>query len=144
MCGFRIGELSKITGIPTATIRYYERIGLLPSPPRTPSGYRSYPATSLQRLKEILRIKEFGFSLNEVVELLALPERHGHPCREMLGRVSNKLKELDRRIHELQATKEKLADLIRFCDASAHKCQLLETLSPLCIAAEVAATNQNE
>jgi len=68
----RIGELSARSGIPIETIRYYERIGLLPPPNRTASGYRQYDETALKQLRFIKRAQELGFTLREIKDLLTL------------------------------------------------------------------------
>jgi DNA-binding transcriptional MerR regulator len=68
----RIGELAKQSGIPIETIRYYERLRLLREPPRTASGYRSYPPAALDRLRFIKMTQGLGFALKEVRELLQL------------------------------------------------------------------------
>src|SRR5437879_4439940 len=67
-----IGRLSQESGVNLETVRFYERRGLLPKPPRSASGYRLYPAEALRRLRFIHRAKELGFSLTEIKELLSL------------------------------------------------------------------------
>ena len=67
-----IGSLAKQAGVNLETLRFYERRGLLPEPPRTKSGYRMYPSEAVKRLRFIKRAQELGFSLDEVEELLAL------------------------------------------------------------------------
>src|SRR5437879_12487138 len=72
MQSLTIGHLAKETGVNLETVRYYERRGLLPKPPRSASGYRLFPAEAARRLRFIRRAQELGFSLREIRELLAL------------------------------------------------------------------------
>src|SRR6266851_3668123 len=72
-----IGRLARVGGVNLETIRYYEREGLLPRPPRTRSGYRIFPNDAARRLRFIKRAKELGFSLKEIRELLALRVKPG-------------------------------------------------------------------
>ena len=67
-----IGRLAKEVGINLDTVRYYERRGLLPKPPRTASGYRLFPAEAVRRLRFIRRAQEIGFSLRDIRDLLSL------------------------------------------------------------------------
>jgi MerR family mercuric resistance operon transcriptional regulator len=98
---FTIGELSKRTDVHIETIRYYEKIGIMPNPPRNSSGYRIYSAPHLERLSFIRRSRELGFSQAEVRKLLTLVDEHQYTCaevREMTVRqrltVRNKIKDL--------------------------------------------------
>src|SRR3546814_748715 len=72
-----ISRLAERAGVGIDTVRYYERAGLLPAPPRRASGYRDYPADSVQRLRFIRRAKDLGFTLTEIGELLELSGPHG-------------------------------------------------------------------
>ena len=67
----KIGELATRAGVPIDTVRYYERQGLLPQPPRQPSGYRSFQASDVVRLRFVKRAKALGFTLEEVRDLQA-------------------------------------------------------------------------
>lgn len=131
MDGYKIGELSRLTGIPTGTIRFYERMGLIPMPPRTISGYRNYPAAALERLQLVRRIKDLGFSLGEIAELLDIHDQRSQPCREQRCRAAAKLKELNERINELVRIKNNLQGMVKGCEATERKCTLLSSLAPL-------------
>src|SRR5919198_614719 len=72
MDGFKRGEVARAGGVNLETIRYYERRGLLPKPPRTTSGYRTFGADAVRRLRFIKNAQDLGFSLREIKELLAL------------------------------------------------------------------------
>src|SRR5690606_1867317 len=79
----RIGEVAARSGCPPETVRYYERIGLLPAPPRTASGYRDYRPADADRLRFISRGRELGFSLAEIRSLLGLAEDDGLSCQDV-------------------------------------------------------------
>ena len=70
--GMRIGEVAAEAAVNIQTLRYYERVGLLPAPDRHPSGYRSYARDAVRRVRFIKRAQELGFTLAEIGELLAL------------------------------------------------------------------------
>src|SRR5213593_3574869 len=78
-----IGRLSKHTGTNIETIRYYERVGLLPAPARSPGGYRLYETDHLKRLNFIRRARTLGFSIGEVRTLLRLADERKRPCAEV-------------------------------------------------------------
>src|SRR3546814_9819152 len=75
-----IGDLAKATNTKVVTIRYYEKIGLLPAPDRTAGNYRSYSATHLGRLSFIRRARDLGFSIEQVRDLLGLSDQRDRPC----------------------------------------------------------------
>jgi MerR family mercuric resistance operon transcriptional regulator len=81
--GFTIGKLSDLTGVNIETIRYYEKIGMLPAPPRTESGRRIYGPEESRILAFIRRSRELGFPLNEVRALLRLRVSEKASCREV-------------------------------------------------------------
>ena len=80
--GLQRAELARRTGANFETVRYYEKVGLLPAPPRTASGYRSYDGAHERRLQFVLRARELGFSLEEVRALLRLVDERDQPCAE--------------------------------------------------------------
>ena len=77
----KIGELASATATNVETVRYYEKIGLLPAPARTNGNYRSYGVAHLQRLSFIRRARDLGFSLDAVRDLLALTDDREKPCQ---------------------------------------------------------------
>jgi MerR family mercuric resistance operon transcriptional regulator len=132
MESYGIGELARLTGVPTGTIRFYERRGLIPAPPRTPSGYRKYSIEALARIRMVLRAKKLGFSLSEISELLDMLANRQHPCQHLHCRVANKLLELDDRISELHRIKIELQALSQTCDPRTPigMCPVLIALAP--------------
>src|SRR5690606_13083849 len=77
---FSIGDLAKATATKVETIRYYERIGLLPKPARTSGNYRSYSSAHLERLSFVRRARDLGFSIEQVRDLLGLSDQRNRPC----------------------------------------------------------------
>lgn len=107
----RIGEAAEEVGINPKTIRYYEDIGLLPVPERTPSGYREYGTADVDRLVFVKTAQRLGFTLAEVAEILAFRERGQRPCTYVLSVLERQVSDLDRRISELQDLRAELVDL---------------------------------
>ena len=106
-----ISELGKRLNINPKTIRYYEEIGLLPEPARTPTGYRVYGEQDVERLAFILRAKALDFSLEEIREILALRERGEAPCPYVLHQIEAKIAEVDRKIEQLRQLRAELEEL---------------------------------
>lgn len=131
MIEIRIGDLSQRTGCNIETIRYYERIGLLPQPPRSPSRYRLYDDDDVRRLMFVRRSRELGFSLDEVRTLLALSADSGNEiCAEVRELAAHHLEEIRRKIIDLRAMERVLAESVRRCDAGqTHGCPLIDSLS---------------
>ena len=104
----KAGALAKRVGVSTDTLRYYERQGLLPAPPRAANGYRTYPATALARVQLIRRALALGISVAELAQLLRVRDRGGAPCRSARSLLAEKLALLDRRMVELRALRRTL------------------------------------
>ena len=129
--GIRIGELSQRTGCNIETIRYYERVGLLPAPMRSAGRYRLYDTGDVGRLVFVRRARELGFTLNEVRALLALSTRDGEAaCPEVRELAAAHLGEMRAKIADLRAMERVLADAVRCCDAGELPgCPLIAALS---------------
>ncbi|MFT2095123.1 MerR family DNA-binding protein [Acidiphilium multivorum] len=124
-----IGEFSRRTGCAIETIRFYEKIGILPQPRRR-SRYRYYEATDIGRLVFVRRARELGFTLNEVRALLRLAGFGADACGEVRELAASHLKDVRTRIADLRAMEHVLAEAIRRCNAGAEAaCPLIETLS---------------
>jgi DNA-binding transcriptional MerR regulator len=104
----RIGELADRVGVNTKTIRYYESIGLLPPPERTPSGYRDYTATDVERLRFVRTAQRLNLSLSEIAEILRFRERDERPCQYVLGVLDRQVADLDRRMAEMAELRRQL------------------------------------
>src|SRR5258707_6858770 len=98
-----IGRLAELGGVHLETIRYYEREGLLPRPPRTRAGYRIFPIDAARRLRFIKRAQELGFSLKEIRELLALRVKPGTKPDQIRARTEAKIAAIDEKIQTLSA-----------------------------------------
>ena len=90
------GELARLTGVSTDSLRHYERVGVLAKPRRTPAGYRQYPPEAVKRVRIVRRALAIGFSLRELARVLRVREKGGAPCHEVRALASAKLEELDR------------------------------------------------
>lgn len=125
-----IGRLSQRCGCNVETIRYYERIGIMPAPPRTPGGHRLYSRTHLRRLLLICRSRRLGFTLKQVRELLRLVDGGDGTCGDVKVVTLEHLQEIQRRIADLQRLKNTLKQIAGRCDGSASaNCPVMETLS---------------
>jgi MerR family copper efflux transcriptional regulator len=126
-----IGGLAKQGGVNLETVRYYERRGLLPEPPRSSSGYRLYPADAVRRIRFIKRAQELGFSLKEIGELLALRVDPGGTQADVRRRASAKIADIEEKIRTLRSMKKALEGLTAACcgDGSAGECPILESMS---------------
>jgi len=108
MARMRIGELAKRLNLNAQTIRYYERIGLLPEPERTESGYRAYADGDERRLRFVKNARSVGLTLGEVKEVLAFHERGEAPCEYVTEAIARRAEEVERQIAELTEFKEEL------------------------------------
>ena len=126
---FRIGALSRRTGVNIETIRYYEREALLPKAERTAGGYRAYGAADAQRLLFIRRARELGFSLDEVRRLLDLADEKSRSCRSVHALATGHLTEIRAKIVDLRRMEKVLAAMVAECtQGTMHDCPLLKTL----------------
>lgn len=127
----RIGELADRVGVSPKTIRYYESIGVLPEPERTPSGYRDYDGSYGRRLTFIRAAQRLGVTLSEVREILAFRERGEVPCTYVRGVLDAQVSSIDRRIEELRELRGELVELAAVADSlpaaeAGVTCQLIE------------------
>jgi DNA-binding transcriptional MerR regulator len=112
-------------------VRYYERIGLLAAPDRTAGNYRAYGAEALARLSFIRRARDLGFSLDRVRELLDLAGQQQRDCATVDVLASEHLAEIDRKLADLNALRQELAELITSCHGGTmSECRILEALAP--------------
>ena len=124
-----IGELSRHAGIGIETIRFYERRGLVPDPPRAASGYRRYPLDTPQRLQFIKRGKRLGFTLDEIRILLTLQDGGGR--HEVKAVAVSKLAEIETRLADLQRMRDTLHQLTERCSGKGNVsgCPIIEALA---------------
>ena len=114
---YQIGELAARGGVTPDTLRYYERLGLLPEAPRTDGGFRLYSEAALDRLRFIKQAQTLGLTLHEVGDLVRYQDNGGvRRCRQVRDLLRAKLEDLQNKLTELEAFKQTLA---RFLDAGA-------------------------
>jgi DNA-binding transcriptional MerR regulator len=131
MVGMSIGTLARLTGTKAETIRYYERIGLLPKPSRTAANYRSYGTTELTRLSFIRRARALGFSIGQIDDLLELSDCGDRSCEAVDILAKQHLAVIEAKIGDLSALRRELADLIDQCQkGTIAECRILDALAP--------------
>jgi MerR family copper efflux transcriptional regulator len=113
----RIGELAQRTGTTTKTLRFYEQAGLLPEPDRTPSGYRDYDESVVDRLRFVRAAQTAGLSLAEIRDVIAAREHSGPPCGHVAGLLDAHAFDLDQRIAELSVLRD---DIRRLRERAKH------------------------
>ncbi len=113
--GLTIGDLAKATDTKVETVRYYERIGLMPAPRRSQGNYRSYDAGQVERLGFIRRSRALGFSLGQVRELLSLADEKSRSCAAVDEIAREHLAEVDRKVADLKVLRRELDALLRQC-----------------------------
>lgn len=121
-----IGRLAKAAGVGVETVRYYQRLGLLPKPARPVGGFRYYGPEALEQLKSVKRAQQAGFRLEEIAILLRLDRvRDRHAAHRLAGR---KVAEIDQQIDALQKLRHALSALTLACERGAGNvpCPILE------------------
>ena len=127
---FSIGALAGMCGINIETIRYYERIGVMPRPPRSAAGYRRYSGEHLKRLIFIRRGRELAFSLEVLRKLLLLVDGHAHTCAEGRALALEHLEDIRGKIADLKRLERAMADIAERCTGEAvPDCALVDALS---------------
>lgn len=129
-----IGPLSEATGCNIETIRYYEKIELLPAPSRTNGGHRLYKPLHEQRLLFIRRARELGFSIGEVREFIALSDNESRSCGEALDIVQchlDSVREKQARLQQVESALLNMAESCRSCcsGAKAPDCTIVKALA---------------
>ena len=128
--GLKRADLARRTGCNLETIRYYEKIGIMPEPPRMASGYRVYDETHISRLRFILRGRELGFSIEELRGLLRLVDRGTQTCAEVKALTEQHLAEVRAKITDLKRIEKVLAATAAQCSGEqVPECPVLEALA---------------
>ena len=130
----RIGELADAADVNTKTVRYYESIGLMPEPDRTPTGYRDYAPDALERLRFIRDSQATGLALAEIHSILELKASGARTCHHTQELLSEHLADIDHQIHQLQTTRRQLVELADRAGGldpidctDPNRCQVIET-----------------
>ena len=113
----KIGKVAKEAGVSVDTVRFYERVGVLPEPVRRPSGYREYEAGTIARIKLTRELQAIGFSLPEVVDALAAHDAGGATCESERWRLEVVLDRVDERLAELTALRGRIVDARHACES---------------------------
>ncbi len=125
----QVGEVSRQLEVNPQTLYFYERIGLIPPPQRTESGYRLFSEEDVERLAFIARAKSLGLSLEEIKAILTLKEGRSLTCRVVYEHLSQKVQEIEDHIRQLQALHDELVPLIQRCqenlEISDQQCTVL-------------------
>lgn len=113
----RIGELAAASGLTPDTLRYYERLELLPPPPRTSGRFRMYPPGTLQRLRFIRQAQTLGLTLHEIQDLVSCQDQRGlRQCRRVRDLLRTKLAQLQAKLSELEEFRSTLAGCLQECE----------------------------
>ena len=128
----KIGELADCAGVSTKTVRYYESIGLLAEPERTPAGYRVYDDAAVERLRFVRDAQATGLTLTEIASVLELKDAGSSSCRHTTDLLERHLTDLDDQIRRLQSARQQLlqlADRARALDpgdcTDPNRCQVI-------------------
>jgi MerR family mercuric resistance operon transcriptional regulator len=126
-----VGNVAKRAEVKIDTIRFYERQGLLPKPPRTPAGYRTFDETTVQRLRFIRNAQALGFTLKEIKQLFSLRITVDSTCSDIRDYAESKVADIERKIESLQAMKRALQDLVSACTVNGpvSECLVFEGLN---------------
>jgi len=109
----QIGELAKLSAVTVQTVRFYERLRLLPEPQRKDSGYRVYSEPDLKRLRFVRQAKSLGFSLNEIREILRMRERGHCPCGDVVSIAQRHLRTVEEQITQLSKFRDGLSQAVK-------------------------------
>jgi len=124
---YTIGQLAKASGVPTSTVRYYERRGLVWASARSAGNYRLYDEDALDRLQFVRSAQGAGFTLADITELLALKDQQGAPCAEVQALITVRLSEVVEKIEHLHAVEGMLGQWLKVCrdDQSSGRCSVI-------------------
>ena len=123
------GILAKLAGCNAETIRYYEKIGIMPSPPRSAAGYRHYDDNHVRRLRFIMQSRDLGFTIDDIQNLLSLVDRRSVTCCEVENVAKTHLLLIQKRINDLKRMESVLTETIRDCSGdNVPECPLIDSL----------------
>ena len=126
-----IGQLASAAEIPAATIRYYEKIGLLASPCRSGSNYRQYGSDDLERLTFVRRARDIGFTIDQVLSLLSFSDQQSGDCCTVTALTEEHLASVEQKIADLLRLKDRLTDLLTSCRGGlVADCRIIDALTP--------------
>jgi DNA-binding transcriptional MerR regulator len=129
-----IGKVATLTGLSADTIRYYERLGLVPAPARTAAGYRQYTGAAVDRLLLVRGARQFGFSLTQIADFLKVRDSGGRPCQDVRAAAARMLEAIDEQMAALARARAQVSSTLGAWDRTLARtgadCQarLLEVL----------------
>ena len=129
--GFTVGDLATQGGCKVETVRYYEKTGLMPDPPRTEGGHRIYSLDHLKRLIFIRRSRGLGFSIDQVRELLRFVDEPNHTCGEVRDMAMQQAQAVQKRIDDLKRLQKALSEMAARCKGGRYKvedCPIVDAL----------------
>ena len=135
--GIQIGRVAEQTGLSVDTIRFYQRIGLLPQPARSAGGFRLFTEREINNLLFIQHAQELGFSLTEIKQLALLNQQRDHACPQVRDLLTTKLTAVHRKLSQLRHLEKELSSALRTCNRGLHSserhsaqlcCPVLKTL----------------
>lgn len=127
--GILRAQLARKTGCNLETIRYYEKVGLLPDPPRNANGYRVYPPDLVGRLQFVMSARDLGFSMEEIRSLLSLTDTGAQTCAEVMAKTQAHLAVVRCRITDLQKIEQTLSQILTECSGeNVPQCAILSVL----------------
>ena len=127
--GLSIGALSKQSGVNVETVRYYEKIGVMPTAARSASGYRVYSSHHVRRLHFVRRGRELGFSLDELRNLLRLVDGHTFTCAEVHALTVEHLRDIRQKIVDLRRLERVMSDMAAKCKGDqVPECPIIDAL----------------
>ena len=115
---YGIGEVAARIGVQPESIRYYERIGLLPKAQRSAGGYRVFTREHVERVELIKKMQALGFSLVEIREMLLLKFTRGHSCQNVRDHLKQKLELIDRQMKAMREFRREVSDSLKTCEES--------------------------
>ena len=113
----KIGQVANLAAVSVDTVRFYERRGILPTPERTASGYRTYTSATVERIRLARQLQQLGFTLDEVIDALHATDRGGLTCQSERWRLETVLDRIDTKITELEATRRQVQGVMSACDS---------------------------
>lgn len=128
MNSYAIGKVARQLALSVDTLRYYEKIGLLPKVSRAESGVRRYSDKDISRLKFIKRAQQMNFTLAEIGDLLNMRDDPQHARTEVRQLTENKLNEVEERLSELDTLRKELILLVNLCSASDEGCPIIDRI----------------
>ena len=131
MAVYTIGQLAKEGGVPTSTVRYYERIGLLHPQDRTGRNYRRYSVPALERLRFIRSAQAIGFTLDDIAALLNLRDGDTAPCQEVQTLIKERLADTARHLKDLYHVQKVLKTSLQMCREAedSGRCHVIDDLT---------------